>query len=229
MASLPYMQLYVADYLADTYHLTTEEHGAYMLMLMNYWQTGKALRYDRIPSVVRMDKKRFKEIENNLCDFFTIEDDLWVHERIEEDLKSVLNKSNKASESAKKRWQNKTSNANAEQTESHKDKIRQDKNIKKDTNVSKKSFTFTLPTKKYFDSLSEEYITNLKEYIENKQDRNLSFEKFRDQCLANGYKYKNFSLAYNSWNAKQHTGKRQPVSNSNIEIAKELLQEAVGL
>ena len=42
MAALPYMQFYVADYLADTTHLTAEEHGAYMLLLFSYWQLRRA-------------------------------------------------------------------------------------------------------------------------------------------------------------------------------------------
>lgn len=105
MAALPYIQLYAADYLADTMHLTTEEHGAYLLLIMNYWQTGKPLQSERIPNVVRLNKSRFNEIEKTLSDFFTItEDGLWVHERIERDLAFVRSKSDKASESAKKRW-----------------------------------------------------------------------------------------------------------------------------
>ena len=38
MSKLPSMPFVVADYMADTTHLSLEEHGAYLLVLFNMWR-----------------------------------------------------------------------------------------------------------------------------------------------------------------------------------------------
>ncbi|QLL11725.1 YdaU family protein [Pseudomonas chlororaphis] len=89
MAALPYMQLYVADYLADTMHLNTEEHGAYLLLIFNYWQTGKPIPVSRLARIARLSDERWTVVERSLNEFFNERSGEWVHDRIERDLQAV--------------------------------------------------------------------------------------------------------------------------------------------
>lgn len=97
MAALPYMQLYVADYLADTAHLNAAQHGAYLLLLMNYWQRGKALvnSNERLANVARMSNEEWNKNRDVLAEFFEVTDDEWIHGRVERDLDAVRGISNR--------------------------------------------------------------------------------------------------------------------------------------
>ena len=101
MAALPYMQLYIADYLADTMHLSAEEHGAYLLLMFNYWQTGKPIPKNRLAKIARLTNERWADVEPSLQEFFCDNGEEWVHLRIEEDLASVSEKLTKKSAAGK--------------------------------------------------------------------------------------------------------------------------------
>lgn len=113
MAALPYMQLYVADYLADTMHLEAEEHGAYLLLLMNYWQTGESIPKSRLQRIARVTcNERWKSVQQALSEFFDDSGTHWFHHRVERDLESVMEvqrqrvAAGKASAEARKRVKN---------------------------------------------------------------------------------------------------------------------------
>lgn len=119
MAALPYMQLYVAEYLADTTHLNAEQHGAYLLLLMNYWQRGKPLpdSNDRLAIVSRSFPDRWNEMREVLSEFFEIKDGFWIHNRVERDLlrvKGVSDAGKKAGIASGKARKQKTSNDRSE-------------------------------------------------------------------------------------------------------------------
>lgn len=101
MAALPYMQLYIADYLADTMHLSAEEHGAYLLLMFNYWQTGKPIPKNRLAKIARLTNERWAGVEPSLREFFCDNGEEWGHLRIEEDLASVREKLTKKSAAGK--------------------------------------------------------------------------------------------------------------------------------
>ena len=104
MSSLPYMQLYVSDYLADTAHLNAAQNGAYLLLLMNYWQRGKPLDNtgDRLAFVARMSPEEWEDNREILAEFFWIDGDVWTHARVENDLAKVREKSEQSSNAGQK-------------------------------------------------------------------------------------------------------------------------------
>lgn len=103
MATLPYMQLYVADYLADTMHLDATEHGAYLLLLMNYWQTEKPLPDDdrKLARIARTTDEQWLNVRSTIVEFFDNIDGTLVHHRVEKDLAKIREKSEKAKQAGK--------------------------------------------------------------------------------------------------------------------------------
>ena len=95
-----WMPLYIADYLAGTAHLTTAEHGAYLLLIMHYWSKGAPPISDEVARrVTRMTNHQWSKSLPVLKSFF-LED--WRHERLDGELVQVAEKSRLDSANASK-------------------------------------------------------------------------------------------------------------------------------
>jgi len=84
----PWMSLYVGDYLGDTGHLTTTQHGAYLLLMMHYWRKGELPGDDRqLCKIAKLPLKTWNEYRATLLDFFH---DGWKHKRIDAELERMM-------------------------------------------------------------------------------------------------------------------------------------------
>lgn len=99
MGAIPYVPLYISDYLAKAAHLSTLEHGAYLLLIMTYWQRGSALpaSNERLANVARMSLADWEKVAPVLAEFFDLSNgETWRHDRVEEELAVFRQKSEKA-------------------------------------------------------------------------------------------------------------------------------------
>src|SRR5262252_470300 len=109
------MPLYVADYLADTAHLSAAQSGAYLHLIMHYWQHGGLPDDDdKLARIARMRIEDWRRHRGTVEAFFQPR---WVHPRID----SELNRSNEISNKRKAAAQQLHSKciANAEQLHTH--------------------------------------------------------------------------------------------------------------
>jgi hypothetical protein len=200
MASLPYMQFYPGEYLADTAHLTTEQHGAYLLLLFNYWQRGKALdnSNERLTSVVRLSNERWNDIKPVLKEFFDIENDTWFHKRMERDLadfRASLEQKKKAGKaSAEKRYGKSNGRSTGAEQPLHgslNEKKRKEK---------------TIQEKNIYGEFKNVLLTDI-EYDKLKTKFNGSCERWIDKLSigieSHGYKYKSHYATILNWAADE--------------------------
>lgn len=107
-----WMPLAIDDYLADTRHLTTLEHGAYLLLIMRYWQKAGLPDDDRmVQRISGMDDAQWANSRDILASFF---DDGWRHARIDAELEKAADIINKRRSAANRRHDCSKSDANAQ-------------------------------------------------------------------------------------------------------------------
>lgn len=79
-----WMPLYVAKYIADTTLFTTEEHGAYFLLLLTAWRNGGKLPDDdrKLAIVCKATPGQWRRLRATLEPKFDIEGGFWYQKRL---------------------------------------------------------------------------------------------------------------------------------------------------
>jgi uncharacterized protein YdaU (DUF1376 family) len=110
----PWFPLYPGDYLQDTQHLGPTEHGIYLMLMCQYYSTGKPLPANAM-QLQRVCKcfadQEAQALQAVLQEFFDEHDGLYHHARIDAELKKANKISSKRSEAARKRHAKAPANA----------------------------------------------------------------------------------------------------------------------
>jgi uncharacterized protein YdaU (DUF1376 family) len=107
MKKAPALPLFGDAYLADTRHLSLEEHGAYLQLLLIAWRTeGCALPNDdaRIARMLGVTPKKWAKLKPSIMAFWELTDAGWQQKRLLKERRFVAKKSEQNAESANARW-----------------------------------------------------------------------------------------------------------------------------
>ncbi|WP_052757299.1 YdaU family protein [Sphingobium chungbukense] len=100
MAEFPSLPLFTDAYLADTMHLTTTEHGAYLLLLMASWRSpGCCLPDDdaRLARYTKLTLDKWRKMRPTLEQFFRVRDGFWHQARLQDEFQHLQSRKQNAS------------------------------------------------------------------------------------------------------------------------------------
>ena len=104
MAEFPALPLFTDAYLGDTTHLSTFEHGAYLLLLMVSWRSPGCRVADDdalLARYTRMTRDKWRKTRPILEPFFTITDGFWHQARLLDELQHLQSRREQQSEAGK--------------------------------------------------------------------------------------------------------------------------------
>lgn len=144
-----FMMLYVGDYQSCTRHLTCEQHGAYLQLLMAMWKSGGRAENcpKKLAQIVGLSQTKWIKISPEVLAFFDIEDGYITQARLVKELKKAEKKSQirseagKAGAEAKLLKNNKTAQAIAEPLLKHSSESESERKEETTNVVSKKRAT----------------------------------------------------------------------------------------
>lgn len=78
------MPLYIGDYLRKTMHLTIDQHGAYLMLIMACWCEGGTLpnNDDTLAAICRVPITRWRKLRPAMLPYFQVDDAGWHNKRV---------------------------------------------------------------------------------------------------------------------------------------------------
>lgn len=104
MAEFPAIPLWTDAYLGDTRHLTTLQHGAYLLLLMTAWRTKECALPDDDNLLARyagLEIRNWLKIKEVVMEFWMLEDGMWRQGRLTDERESAVVRKHQASNAGK--------------------------------------------------------------------------------------------------------------------------------
>ena len=94
-------------YLADTQHLSTEEHGAYLLLMMAAWRQedcGLPLDDKKLARITGLSSRRWTQIRETILGFWTVENGRIYQRRLRKEMVYSKSRSKAQAEKAAGKW-----------------------------------------------------------------------------------------------------------------------------
>ncbi len=91
--------VYIGDYTSATMHLTTEQHGAYFLLLMAAWKSDGVLPDDddQLAAICRLPGDKWEKTRRVISGFFVIGNGSWSQKRLLVELEKAKARKNVSS------------------------------------------------------------------------------------------------------------------------------------
>jgi uncharacterized protein YdaU (DUF1376 family) len=107
MAEFPALPIWTDAYIADTQHLTNEEHGVYLRLLMFAWRSTNCSLPDsdkRLALMVGVTDKKWRTLKPNVMVFWDLEGGTYTQKKLTNTRRAVAKKSEDNRIRAERRW-----------------------------------------------------------------------------------------------------------------------------